>query len=176
VPRTLTLLTLLLAACPTRPPAPAPTPSSGSGPAPELEVRFDDARNETLVRIVAPAALEGATLLAGATYAGRTIAARPETVLLGVRHVGGEWRYEGCAAVQFLRDGARAAEVPCSRDAQIGGGKLTEIISAAVPFDLARSLASAGRVAMRLCRTEHALSDAEQAALRRFVQHLTPPR
>jgi hypothetical protein len=174
--RTLTLLTLLLTACSTgsSPPAEPTPPTAGSAPA--LEVRFDEAKGETMVRLVAPPSTEGTTLLAGATYSGRSIATRPEMVLLGVRHVGADWRYQGCSAVQLLRDGVKVAEVPCSRDAQIGGGKLTEIVSAAVPFELAQALASAARVAMRICNEEHALSDAERASLRRFVQHLSPAR
>ena len=173
--RALVLFGSLLSACaqPSAAPAPAPSPTSGVRRSGELEVRFDEPRGMTVVRVVPPTPLEaGRThLLAGATYPGRQ-ARPPEEVLLGLQRSGPEWRYESCRRMAWLADGTVVHEGELSRDTQLGGGSLIEIVTVGVPFAAVGRLGGAARVEVVLCGETIALGDGERSLLRALVGHL----
>jgi hypothetical protein len=138
-----------------------------------VEVRYDRARDETLVRItpLRPPAGERPSLIAGGTYRGQSPSA-PEQVIFGFERTGPSFRYESCTTMIIGGDGQRLVEVAVSRDAQIGGGRLTEVLTAGVPFAAVKALSTFSRVTITLCGDTLVLSPEELESLRQFVRSL----
>jgi hypothetical protein len=170
---------VVLAACSTTKPASTESTGGTTGPtaAPQqggvVETRYDEAKDTTVVRLRPARALgEGTVLILGTTHPGRT-PRRPETALLGFSRTAAAWRWEGCQTLTLIGgEGRTLATVPVSRDTQIGDGKLTEILSTVVPYEVVRALAASVRPAAKLCGDDRPFTDEECSAIRQLVQRL----
>ena len=157
-----------------------PPPVSGAAPAAgeqrpgAVDVRFDQERGLSTVRIKPPTPLISGgrpALFAGTSFIGRRLTKRG-SVLLGFQSAGKVWRFEGCRAMGIWADGVPLGEKEITRDTQLGTGQLTEFVSGFVSPREMELLAASSRVTVKLCGQELNISEAEQRLIKLFVLQL----
>ncbi len=139
-----------------------------------VEVRFDQARGLTTVRITPPSPLLSGgrpALFAGTSFLGRRLTRRG-SVLFGFQSTGKSWRFAECQQMALSADGVSLGVKQITRDTQLGAGQLTEFVSGFVSPREMNLLAAASRVTVKLCQQEMNLPEAELRLIKLFVLEL----